>query len=100
MKRVIEKIDKGLMDVSQYRFIQLDNDLKVVLITDSRSATAACSLYISSGSMYDTPDCPGLAHALEHMVFQGTEEYPIPNHFGEFIKKNGGSKAGITTDDY
>uniref|UniRef100_A0A336LDD6 CSON003781 protein n=1 Tax=Culicoides sonorensis TaxID=179676 RepID=A0A336LDD6_CULSO len=57
---------------------------------------AACSLMIDVGSFSDPPEIQGLAHFLEHMIFMGSEKYPIENDFDQFINKCGGSSNADT----
>ncbi|KAM8888335.1 nardilysin b [Synchiropus picturatus] len=51
---------------------------------------AAAALCISVGSFSDPDGLPGLAHLLEHMVFMGSEKYPVENGFDAFLKKHSG----------
>ena len=39
----------------------------------------------------------GLAHFLEHMLFLGTEKYPDPSSFDEFLNENSGYSNAYTT---
>uniref|UniRef100_A0A673C948 Nardilysin-like n=1 Tax=Sphaeramia orbicularis TaxID=375764 RepID=A0A673C948_9TELE len=86
-----------------FRYIELSNGLRVLLISDFSGSneeneeeeqdTALC---ISVGSFSDPDDLPGLAHFLEHMVFMGSEKYPAENGFDAFLKKHGGSDNAST----
>jgi len=38
----------------------------------------------------------GLAHFLEHMLFLGTEKYPISGEFDSFLGKNAGFSNAFT----
>ncbi|KAM9831470.1 nardilysin b [Neosynchiropus ocellatus] len=51
---------------------------------------AAAALCVSVGSFSDPDEIPGLAHLLEHMVFMGSEKYPVENGFDAFLKKHSG----------
>jgi protease-3 len=42
----------------------------------------------------------GLAHLLEHMLFNGNCKYPEPEGFYKFAKANAGSVDGSTGLDY
>ncbi|XP_063992103.1 nardilysin-like [Diachasmimorpha longicaudata] len=57
---------------------------------------AACGLCVSVGSFSDPPDIQGLAHFLEHMVFMGSEKYPLENEFDAFVTKRGGTDNAST----
>uniref|UniRef100_A0A671T071 Nardilysin b (N-arginine dibasic convertase) n=1 Tax=Sinocyclocheilus anshuiensis TaxID=1608454 RepID=A0A671T071_9TELE len=107
-------ITKSLSDPKKYRYIELSNGLKALLISDltqseSNRETVAeeeedsdeeedgdSALCISVGSFSDLADLPGLAHFLEHMVFMGSEKYPSENGFDAFLKKHGGSDNAST----
>jgi insulysin len=54
---------------------------------------------VKVGSTSDPPDCLGLAHFLEHMLFMGTEKYPEENMYSKFIKENAGSDNAYTNLD-
>src|SRR5690606_22299624 len=69
---------KGKNDVRDYRYLQLDNGLKVVLVSDPASDIAAASMDVFAGSGDDPVERQGLAHFLEHMLFLGTARYPQP----------------------
>ena len=66
-------------DDRDYRFVQLTNDLKVLLISDPEADKSAASLSVFRGNYSDPEEYPGLAHFLEHMLFIGTEKYPEPD---------------------
>ncbi|KAH8275979.1 hypothetical protein KR018_000489, partial [Drosophila ironensis] len=51
---------------------------------------AACALLIDYGSFAEPVQYPGMAHFLEHMIFMGSEKYPVENIFDAHIKKCGG----------
>ncbi len=51
----------------------LDNGMKVVTV--ERPGFLSCGAWIGIGSDNETSDINGAAHALEHMVFRGTESY-------------------------
>jgi len=48
------------------------------------------------GSGNDPKDREGLAHFLEHMLFLGTEKYPDPGEYQQFIRSHGGSHNAFT----
>ncbi|MFZ5654234.1 MAG: insulinase family protein [Pseudomonadota bacterium] len=82
-----------------YRYLRLDNGLQVVLIADPAADKAAAALSVAVGSFDNPEDRPGLAHFLEHMLFLGTEKYPEPGAYQEFISAHGGSHNAYTSLD-
>jgi insulysin len=90
------EIVKSPADSREYRAITLDNGLKVMLISDVTSDRAAAALDVYVGSGNDPLDRQGLAHYLEHMLFLGTEKYPEPGEYQQYISENGGSNNAYT----
>jgi len=87
---------KSPNDSNQYRFIELDNGLRAILVSDKGADKAAASMNVAVGSGDDPKGREGLAHFLEHMLFLGTEKYPEPGEYQQFIKSHGGSHNAFT----
>lgn len=86
-------------DQRQYRYIRLENNLDVLLISDPDADKAAASLDIYMGSYQNPRDRLGLAHFLEHMLFLGTAKYPEPGEYQAFISQHGGSHNAYTSSE-
>ena len=87
---------KSPNDPNEYRYLELDNGLRVVLTSDPAADKAAASMNVAVGSGNDPKDREGLAHFLEHMLFLGTEKYPDPGEYQQFIRSHGGSHNAFT----
>lgn len=87
---------KSPNDPNSYRYLELDNGLKVILVSDPQAEKAAASLNVAVGSGDDPDERAGLAHFLEHMLFLGTEKYPEPGEYQQFIRSHGGSHNAFT----
>lgn len=83
-----------------YRYLELDNGLRVLLASDPAADKAAASLVVFRGSFHEPPEHPGLAHFLEHMLFLATEKYPEVDGYQTFITANGGSSNAYTAGDH
>lgn len=59
-----------------YRGLELENGMRVLLVSDPATERSAASMSVGVGHMSDPDNIPGLAHFLEHMLFLGTEKYP------------------------
>ena len=57
---------------------------------------AAAAMVVGVGSMYDPPECQGMAHFLEHLLFMGSQKYPEENTYDSFMSKHGGSDNAFT----
>lgn len=87
---------KSSNDRNHYRHLTLENDLQVLLVSAPGSEKAAASLNVAIGSGDDPADRAGLAHFLEHMLFLGTEKYPEPGEYQQFISSHGGHHNAFT----
>ena len=87
---------KSPNDPNEYRYLELDNGLRVVLASDPEADKAAASMNVAVGSGDDPADREGLSHFLEHMLFLGTEKYPDPGEYQQFIRSHGGSHNAFT----
>lgn len=87
---------KSPNDNNEYRFIELDNGLRAILVSDKNADKAAASMNVAVGSGDDPKEREGIAHFLEHMLFLGTEKYPEPGEYQQFIKSHGGSHNAFT----
>lgn len=94
------EITKSPNDEREYRYRELENGLKVILISDSKADKSAAALSVFRGSFDDPLDRLGLAHFLEHMLFIGTEKYPEPDAYFKFVQSNGGSSNAYTAADH
>mmetsp|Transcript_23616 Transcript_23616/g.38591 ORF Transcript_23616/g.38591 Transcript_23616/m.38591 type:complete len:294 (-) Transcript_23616:16-897(-) len=57
---------------------------------------AATALLVNVGSYHDPPHLQGLAHFLEHMLFLGTETFPVENAYDSFLSQQGGDDNAYT----
>ncbi|SFN23991.1 insulinase family protein [Marinobacter pelagius] len=89
-------IRKSPNDDNQYRYLELDNGLRAILVSDSEADKAAASMNVAVGSGDDPKGREGLSHFLEHMLFLGTEKYPEPGEYQQFIKSHGGRHNAFT----
>lgn len=78
---------------------QLDNGMKVIVKPDRRAPIAVSQVWYKVGSSYEHGGITGVSHALEHMMFKGTENLG-PNEFSKIISANGGSENAFTSRDY
>lgn len=87
---------KSPVDENAYRYLELKNGMKVLLISNPHTDTAAASLNVGVGSQQNPPQRQGLAHFLEHMLFLGTKTYPDAGEYQAFISQHGGSHNAFT----
>ena len=87
-------------DDRAYRYLTLDNDLQVLLISDPGTDKSAAALAAFRGWDQEPADHPGLAHFLEHMLFLGTERYPEADGYQKFVATHGGSVNAYTLGDH
>jgi insulysin len=62
-------IIKPTIDNRTFKYITLDNGIKVMLISDPEADKSAASMDVGVGSSLDPTDFYGTAHFLEHMLF-------------------------------
>ena len=84
----------------EYRKIILENDLKIILVSDEKYNKSSASMNVMVGSLSDPEEYQGLAHFLEHMLFLGTEKFPDVEDYGAYLKSNGGYSNAYTAEDH
>jgi zinc protease len=77
----------------------LSNGLKVIVKEDHRAPIVTSQVWYKVGSGYEYGGLTGISHALEHMMFKGTEKYG-PGKFSAIISANGGDENAFTSRDY
>ena len=96
------QIVKSPNDRRLFKYIKLQNDLQVLLVSDIETQYSSASLSISIGSNneYFDNEIEGVAHFLEHMLFMGSEKYPDENDYGKYILENNGSSNAFTENNH
>lgn len=77
----------------------LDNGMEVILIRHAKLPVVAHMVWYKVGSVDEPPYHSGMAHFLEHMMFQGTEHYP-DEQFSHLISTHGGEHNAFTSSDF
>ena len=90
-------IQKSACDEREYKLIELPNQIRCLLVSDMEADKAAAAIDVHVGAALDPEPLYGVAHFLEHMLFQGTEKYPGENEYSEFIGNNGGYDNAYTS---
>ncbi|WP_235984035.1 M16 family metallopeptidase [Bradyrhizobium australiense] len=77
----------------------LANGLQVVVIPDHRTPVVTQMIWYKVGSADETPGKSGLAHFLEHLMFEGTANHPA-GAFSQTLLRVGGDENAFTSTDY
>ncbi|MDX9688415.1 M16 family metallopeptidase [Halopseudomonas formosensis] len=77
----------------------LDNGLKVIVREDHRAPVVVSQLWYRVGSSYEPPGRTGLSHALEHMMFKGSERL-APGQASRLLSSLGAQENAFTGRDY
>ena len=78
---------------------KLDNGLKLIVQEDHRAHVAVVQVWYRVGSSYEHDGITGVSHALEHMMFKGTERFG-PGQFSATVAAHGGRQNAFTSSDY
>lgn len=74
VRRLADRLETPAIDDRSYRVIRLSNDLEALLVHDPDTDKASAAMDVNVGSFSDSEDMPGMAHAVEHLLFMGTEK--------------------------
>lgn len=80
------------------QYFTLDNGLEVVVVPNHRVPAVAHIMWYRVGGADDPKGKSGLAHFLEHMMFQGTKTLK-PGEYAETIARLGGKQNAFTSYD-
>ncbi|KAJ4346429.1 metalloprotease [Didymosphaeria variabile] len=92
----IEDLERAEVDDRSYRIITLSNQLEVLLIHDATTDKASAAMDVNVGSFSDAEDMPGIAHAVEHLLFMGTKKYPEENNYNKYLTSYSGHSNAYT----
>lgn len=77
----------------------LDNGLRVIVREDHRAPVVVSQLWYRVGSSYEPPGRTGMSHALEHMMFKGSEHL-APGQASHLLSSLGAQENAFTGRDY
>lgn len=78
IERITERLEKPELDDRSYRVVRLANKLEALLVHDPDTDKASAAVNVNVGNFSDADDMPGMAHAVEHLLFMGTEKVSRP----------------------
>lgn len=84
----------------EYKKLKLSNGLNLILQPMSSIQSVAVYVAVGAGPRYETKETAGLAHFLEHMLFEGTKKLPSSKEVSRFIEKVGGISSASTSKEY
>lgn len=93
-------ISKPPQDNREYQYLELENQLKVMLVSDPDIKTPAVALAVGVGSYQNPMQQQGLAHYLEHMIFTGSDKYQSLNPLMTHVRQHGGFSNAYTSADH
>lgn len=82
----------------EYKEYTLGNGMRVVLSRNTNIPTVAMNITFHAGSKDEMPGKTGLAHLLEHLMFEGSPNLP-KGAFDDILNNNGGDSNAYTTWD-
>ncbi|KAI9726090.1 MAG: Insulinase (Peptidase M16) [Chrysothrix sp. TS-e1954] len=91
-----DKLEKPSLDDRSYRIVKLPNKLEALVIHDPDTDKASAAMDVNVGSFSDEDDMPGMAHAVEHLLFMGTKKYPKENEYSSYLSNNSGYSNAFT----
>ena len=100
LKTKMTQIKQSQSDHNQYRYLELDNGLKVILASDTKAEKASAALAVAVGANDNPQGQEGLTHFLEHMLFLGTKKYPEAGEYKTYINEFGGSNNAYTAANH
>lgn len=74
IERITERLERPELDDRSYRVIRLPNQLEALLVHDPDTDKASAAVNVNVGNFSDEDDMPGMAHAVEHLLFMGTKK--------------------------
>lgn len=77
-ERLTDQLETPALDDRTYRVVRLSNNLEALLCHDPDTDKASAAMDVNVGSFSDRDDLPGMAHAVEHLLFMGTEKASGP----------------------
>ena len=75
------------MKKTPYKLLKLQNGLNLILKSIPSVNSAVVYVAVGAGPRYETKETAGLAHFLEHMLFEGTKRLPSSKKVAEYIEK-------------
>jgi insulysin len=90
------EISQSPNDDREYKFFKLDNNLRVICVSDKETTQSSACLQVQVGAGLDPDEYSGLAHFLEHMLFMGTEKYPEEDAYSQHCSNYSGYDNAYT----
>ncbi|KAF9882582.1 Insulinase (Peptidase M16) [Aspergillus nanangensis] len=94
--RITECLVMPELDDCSYRVVRLPNKLEALLVHDPDTDKASAAVNVNVGNFSDADDMPGMAHAVEHLLFMGTEKYPKENAYNQYLAGHSGWSNAYT----
>ncbi len=91
-------VTRAEMDPGAVTEHTLENGMRVLLWEDPTIPNLAIYTYWKVGSRNEAPGITGLAHFFEHMMFNGSRNYP-PGEFDRTMEAAGGANNAYTSSD-
>ncbi len=78
---------------------RLENGANVILKNRKDVSSVSVQFWLKAGALWENAKNRGIAHFLEHMVFNGTRNYP-PGTIEQIVENSGGEINAATSYDY
>ncbi len=74
----------------------LDNGLRIFTSSMPQVRSISLTVFLGTGSRYESSEESGISHFVEHVLFKGSEHRPTSREIAEAIENNGGILNGGT----
>ena len=98
--RYIFEFFRKIMKMRTFKTLVLSNGLRIILQPLTQSSSVSVYITVGAGPRFETQETAGLAHFLEHMLFEGTKNLPTSKDVAEYIEKIGGKSGAFTDKEY
>lgn len=89
-----------IIKIYTFKKLVLSNGLTVILQPLTQANSVSIYVTVGAGPRFETQETAGLAHFLEHMLFEGTRNLPTSKDVAGDIEKIGGQTGAFTDKEY